>query len=247
MRKRIYEIVELGRKGDTVSIAYDVLMNVAIITSIIPLMFIEENPAFRVVEQVSVLLFILDYLLRWITADYRSGKGALSFVLYPFTGWAILDLVSILPGLSVLSRGFKIVRMARLLRALRLLKIVRYSNKFRALNRVIRKERASLGAVLGIAILYVFLTALVMFNAEPHVNPETGQIVFKDFFDALYWATVTLTNVGYGDMVPTTDIGRFVSMLSSLFGMAIIALPSGLITASYLAELKEEKEREDKD
>lgn len=247
MRKRIYEIVELGRKGDTVSIAYDVLMNVAIITSIIPLMFIEENPAFRVVEQVSVLLFILDYLLRWITADYRSGKGALSFVLYPFTGWAILDLVSILPGLSVLSRGFKIVRMARLLRALRLLKIVRYSNKFRALNRVIRKERASLGAVLGIAILYVFLTALVMFNAEPHVNPETGQIVFKDFFDALYWATVTLTTVGYGDMVPTTDIGRFVSMLSSLFGMAIIALPSGLITASYLAELKEEKEREDKD
>ncbi len=247
MRKRIYEIVELGRKGDIVSIAYDVLMNVAIITSIIPLMFIEENPAFRVVEQVSVLLFILDYLLRWITADYRSGKGALSFVLYPFTGWAILDLVSILPGLSVLSRGFKIVRMARLLRALRLLKIVRYSNKFRALNRVIRKERASLGAVLGIAILYVFLTALVMFNAEPHVNPETGQIVFKDFFDALYWATVTLTTVGYGDMVPTTDIGRFVSMLSSLFGMAIIALPSGLITASYLAELKEEKEREDKD
>lgn len=247
MRKRIYEIVELGRKGDTVSIAYDVLMNVAIITSIIPLMFIEENLAFRVVEQVSVLLFILDYLLRWITADYRSGKGALSFVLYPFTGWAILDLVSILPGLSVLSRGFKIVRMARLLRALRLLKIVRYSNKFRALNRVIRKERASLGAVLGIAILYVFLTALVMFNAEPHVNPETGQIVFKDFFDALYWATVTLTTVGYGDMVPTTDIGRFVSMLSSLFGMAIIALPSGLITASYLAELKEEKEREDKD
>ncbi|WP_314673049.1 potassium channel family protein, partial [Segatella salivae] len=61
---------------------------------------------------------------------------------------------------------------------------------------------------------------------------------FHSFFDALYWATVTLTTVGYGDMCPVTDIGRFVSMLSSLFGIAIIALPSGVITARYLDELR---------
>ena len=86
-----------------------------------------------------------------------------------------------------------------------------------------------------------------MFNAEPHVNPVTGAVTFETFFDALYWATVTLTTVGYGDMIPVTDIGRFVSMLSSLFGVAVIALPSGVITASYLEELrssKKEKETE---
>ena len=84
-----------------------------------------------------------------------------------------------------------------------------------------------------------------MFNAEPHINPVTGAATFEDFFDALYWATVTLTTVGYGDMIPVTDIGRFVSMLSSLFGVAVIALPSGVITASYLDELRSMKKNKE--
>ena len=73
-------------------------------------------------------------------------------------------------------------------------------------------------------------------------NPETGAETFASFFDALYWATVTLTTVGYGDLCPVTELGRFISMLSSLFGVAIIALPSGVITASYLDELRALKE-----
>ena len=126
---------------------------------------------------------------------------------------------------------------------LRIFKFIRYSGKMQVLGRVIRKEKGVLLSVLAIAVFYVFLTALIMFNAEPHVNPVTGATVFEDFFDALYWATVTLTTVGYGDMVPVTDIGRFVSMLSSIFGVAIIALPSGVMTASYLEEIKEEKKK----
>ena len=120
-------------------------------------------------------------------------------------------------------------------------KFIRYSDKIQVLGRVVRKEKGVLFTVLGIAIFYIFLTALIMFNAEPHVNPVSGIVTFEDFFDALYWATVTLTTVGYGDMIPVTDIGRFVSMLSSLFGVAVIALPSGVITASYLEELRAEK------
>jgi voltage-gated potassium channel len=109
---------------------------------------------------------------------------------------------------------------------------------------VIRKEKSVLTTVLGIAVFYVFLTALIMFNVEPRINPVTGAVTFKDFFDALYWATVTLTTVGYGDLTPVTDLGRFVSMLSSLFGVAVIALPSGVITASYLEELRNAKKEE---
>ena len=243
MRKRIYDIIEQSREGDKGSLAYDIVMLVAITASIVPLLFVEETHAFRVVEQITVAFFILDYILRWITADLRLGKKGWSFLIYPFTGWAIIDLLSILPGLSILGRGFKIFRITRLLRILRLFKFVRYSSKIQVLGRVIRKEKEVLLTVLGIAVFYVFLTALIMFNAEPHINPETGAITFESFFDALYWATVTLTTVGYGDMIPVTDIGRFVSMLSSLFGVAIIALPSGVITASYLDELRLEKKR----
>ena len=242
MKKRIFEIIEQGKTGDKVSIAYDILMLIAITVSIIPLMFASEYPIFRYIEVVTITLFIIDYILRWITADIRLGKGKLSYLYYPFTFWAIVDLLSILPGLSLLSKGFKIFRITRLLKVLRLFKFFRYTDKVRVLARVIRKEKKVLLSVLCIAVFYVFLTALIMFNAEPHVNPFTGAPTFKTFFDALYWSTVTLTTVGYGDLTPVTDIGRFVSMLSSLFGVAVIALPSGVITASYLEELRSLKD-----
>lgn len=234
MRKKIYSLLESSRDGDW----YDILMLVAILTSVVPLMFVEEYAVFRVIEIVTVSIFIVDYILRWITADYRLQKGGWSFVIYPFTAWAVIDLLSILPALSLINRGFKILRITRLLRILRLFKLIRYSDKIQVLGKVVRREKGVLLTVLGIAIFYVFVTALIMFNVEPHVNPVTGATTFATFFDALYWATVTLTTVGYGDMIPATDIGRFVSMLSSLFGVAIIALPSGVITASYLEELR---------
>ena len=242
MRKRLFEIIEQGRDNDWVSYCYDALMLIAITASIVPLMFVADYKAFRIIEQVTVIIFIVDYVLRWITADFKVGKRGWSFLRYPFTGWAIIDILSILPGLHILGQGFKILRIARLLKVLRLFKFIRYSENIRILGKVINKEKQILLTVLWIAIFYVFLTALIMFNAEPHVNPITGTTTFENFFDALYWATVTLTTVGYGDMIPVTDIGRFVSMLSSLFGVAIIALPSGVITAGYLDELRSRKD-----
>lgn len=250
MRKRIYEIVKMGTSNDAASIAYDVFMFIVIIASIIPLMFIKETKLFNIIELVTVSIFIIDYALRWMTADYNLGRKGLSFALYPFTGWAIIDLLSILPGLHLLGSGFKIFRITRLMRIVRVLKLARYSNQFQLLGKVLYKERKVLWAVFLIAVFYVFLTALIMYNVEPRVNPITGENTFNGFFDALYWATVTLTTVGYGDMVPVTDFGHLVSMISSLFGVTIIALPSGVITASYLDELRnnrKEKEKEEKE
>jgi voltage-gated potassium channel len=151
---------------------------------------------------------------------------------------AIIDLLSILPGLGIINKSLKLLRLTRLLKVTRILKVFRYSNRIAMFIRVLNKERHVLCSVLIMAVLYIFITALIMFNAEPHVNPSTGQETFHSFFDALYWATVTLTTVGYGDLCPVTNLGRMVSMLSSIFGVAIIALPSGVITASYLDELR---------
>lgn len=247
MRKRIYEIIEQGKGGGKAGIVYETLMLIAIIVSIIPLLFVEEHPCFRYTEIVTVTIFIIDYFVRWMTADYRLKKKGWSFLIYPFTFWAIIDLLSILPCLRILSKGFKIFRISRLFMALRLFRVFSFTDKFPVLGRVLKKEKYVLMTVLGVAVFYVFLTALIMFNAEPHINPITGETTFGSFFDALYWATVTLTTVGYGDLVPVTRIGRLVSMLSSLFGMAVIALPSGVITASYLVELRSLKEQKDED
>lgn len=156
---------------------------------------------------------------------------------------AIIDLLSILPTISIFNPAFRLLRFARLLRIIRVMKPAWYSKPIATFTKILYKERHILMSVLIISLAYIFVTALVLFNVEPHVNPYTEEQTFNSFFDALYWAIVTLTTVGYGDMYPVTDIGRFVSMLSFLFGVAIIVLPSGVIIASYLDELKENRNK----
>ena len=84
-----------------------------------------------------------------------------------------------------------------------------------------------------------------MFNAEEQNDPETGEVLFENFFDAFYWAACTLTTVGYGDLYPITDTGRVISIISSMVGIAIIAVPSGIVTAGYMDELKNRKDNKD--
>lgn len=241
---RIYDLIDKNKKGMWVSRLYDWYMLVMIIASLVPLMFIEDYPIFTIIEGITVSAFIVDYAFRWFTSDILLKRGWMSFLIYPLTPMAIIDLLSILPGFGLINPEFKLLRLTRLLKIVRLLKIFRYSPKIMLFFKVLVKERSVLLSVLVLAVFYIFITALVMFNTEPHINPITGEETFHSFFDALYWATVTLTTVGYGDLTPVTGIGRLISMISSLFGVAIIALPSGVITASYMEELKEYKEEQ---
>lgn len=241
-RKEIYTIIEKDDGSNIWSHIYDVFMFCTIILSVVPLMFWDDYPIFRYIEIFTTIIFIIDYVLRWVTADYKLGKGTHSFVSYPYSFWAIVDLLSILPSFHVIGSNFKMLRTLRMLKILRLLKALRYSDQLFLFVDVLKKERKVLTAVLLFAAAYIFVTALVMFNFEPRINPNTGQETFGSFFDAIYWSTVTLTTVGYGDLCPATNLGRLISMFSSLFGVAVIALPSGIITASYLDELRSIKE-----
>ncbi|MCH5242866.1 MAG: ion transporter [Muribaculaceae bacterium] len=241
---RIYDLINKDKKGMWASRLYDWYMLVMIIASIVPLMFIEDYPIFTTIEWITVSAFIVDYIFRWLTSNILLKRGWVSYLIYPFTPMAIIDLLSILPGFGLINPEFKLLRLTRLLKIVRLLKLFRYSHKITMFFRVLVKERSVLLSVLVLAIFYILITALIMFNIEPHTNPITGEQTFNSFFDAVYWATVTLTTVGYGDLTPVTDVGRFISMISSLFGVAIIALPSGVITASYMEELKEYKEQQ---
>lgn len=103
---------------------------------------------------------------------------------------------------------------------------------------VFREQRESLLTVLMLAFAYILISALVVYNVEP----ET----FANFFEAVYWATVSLTTMGYGDIYPVTTVGRLVTMLSSLLGIAVVALPAGIVTAGYMDELKKEREENGK-
>ena len=216
---------------------YGRVMTALIVASLLPLCFKDSNPALEAIEYACVVVFILDYLARWVTADLKLGKGALSFVIYPFTPMAIIDLLSILPGFLALNDALRTLRVLRLFRAARAFKLIRYSRSASAISAVFEKQRQALLAVLCFAIAYILVSALVVFNVEP----ET----FNTFFDAVYWAVVSLTTVGYGDLYPSSDVGRTIAMISSLMGVAVVALPSGIITAGMLDELRRDDDEDD--
>ena len=243
IRERINYIVEPHRENKY-SHWYDCIMLIAIAIGIFPLMFRTQYRLFWYFDIISGLCFTIDYIFRWLTCDLRSkSKNWISFVIYPFTPMAIIDLLSILPTVHLLTPIFKVARVTRLLRLLRIVKVIRYFEPLELVLSVIRKQRTVLLTVLSLAIFYIFVTAMIMFNAEEDINPETGQLLFNNFFDAFYWAACTLTTVGYGDLYPISSTGRVISIISSMVGIAIIALPSGIITAGYMDEMRERKQK----
>ena len=240
IRQKIYDIVELKEVNSLASRLYNQFMLVLVVISMLPLAFKEDYAIFAITDVVVVSVFIVDYLLNWMTADIRFGKrGIWPFIRYPFSLPGIVDMLSILPALAFIHDGFRLLRITRGLRILRMLsvfKLVHHSQNMVLVVRTLRESRDSLLAVGYLAAGYILVSSLVIFNVEPQTFPT--------FFDALYWATVSLTTVGYGDIYPVSTIGRCVTMCSSLLGIALIALPAGIITAGYLNALQSQQNKQ---
>lgn len=240
MRAFIFDVIELDDDNNIYSKIYDIGMIITIALSLIPLVFKQEPKVFMMIDKVIVVIFIIDYLLRWLTADYLfKKKSVVSFIRYPFSIMAIVDLISILPSVFVWRNGLQTLRMFRIIRALkvfRVFKTLRYSKSMQMLRHVISKTKNSLITVCFLSIGYVLISALIIFNVEP--------ATFDTFFDAVYWATVSLTTIGYGDIYPVSTLGRLITMISSFLGIAVVALPAGIITAGYMNELQNNKEDE---
>ncbi|MEE1046737.1 MAG: ion transporter [Clostridia bacterium] len=225
MRKKIYKMVHIYN-DNTANIIYKYFMVAVILSSLIPLMIKEPSPELRVLEIFCLVVYIIDYILRLITADYKFNKMHwTSFVRYPFRIISIIDMLSIVAlfnsvlGLSPIFRVFNF----------RIVRIFRYSENVRRIFRIFRKAKKALISVASLAAGYIIISGIIMFNVEPDM--------FESFLDAVYWATVSLTTIGYGDICPTTAIGRGISVLSSFFGVAIVALPTSVVTAEYINSL----------
>ena len=237
MRNKIYGIIETAGEDDRLSNFYDIFMMVVIVGSLIPLAFTNNNELFNLVDIIAVIVFIIDYILRFITADLKLKKGALSFLAYPFTPMALLDLLCILPSVTIISSGFrafKVFRLLRTFRVFRIFKAVRYSKSIYLIKEVFEKQKRPLLTVGGISVIYILISALIVFNIEP----ET----FGDYFNAVYWSAISLSAIGYGDIYPVTILGKLITIISSMFGIAVIALPAGIITAGFMEELKNKNE-----
>lgn len=244
-RKWINDLVEPGKPG-VLSQIYDCVMFLAIALGTVPLLFREYRPAFWYFDIFSSAVYIIDYLLRWMTCDLRSEKPRWrAFLLYPITPMAILDLLSILPTFEVVSSSYKLAKSARLLKIFRFSKIVRYIGALEIFITVIKKQWKLLLAVMLVALFDIFITAIIMFQSEQEIDPVTGEYIFKTFYDAFYWAAITLTTVGYGDLSPVSDVGKTLSIISSLIGIGVIAMPSSIIIAGFMQEMNRRMKEEE--
>lgn len=235
-KRRIYEVIETSRGEDKVSKSYDIMIFYTVIIGLIPLTTKIDTIYTRLIDLVTVLIFLVDYILRVYTSDYKMGvKSYKAYIAYCFTPMAIVDMLSLTPILSFFFPASVSFGLFRIFRVLRVLKLIRYSKTMINISNVFRKVKKQLLAVLILTVIYIISSAMVIFQVEPDM--------FEKFFDALYWATVSITTIGYGDIVPATMVGKLVTMISALVGVAVIALPSGIITAAYMEEIKKKKSK----
>lgn len=236
IKKRIYEVIEVGTDQDYSSRLYDSMILVAVVVGMIPLTMKFENFPSKLIDLVTALVFLADYVLRIYTSDYKMGvKSYKSYLYYMFTPMSIIDLLSVVPIFMFFIPTATGLGIFRIFRTFRVMKLIRYSKNMIIIEQVIRRVKKPLLAVLILTLVYITASAMFIFQLEP--------ALFGNFFDALYWATISITTIGYGDISPETMPGRLVTMISALVGVAVIALPSGIITAGYMDELKRREKK----
>ncbi len=198
---------------------------------------------FRGFETFTVLFFSVEYAARIWTADVKYPNARFPRLRYLVSFMALMDLLAILPWylpfFSADLRFLRFMRLVRLLRLTRVVKLGRYLTALQSIRRVIRLSASRLVAAVVLCLTVMLLSAIVIYTVESPVQPEQ----FPNVLSSLWWAVMTLTTVGYGDVYPITGVGRFCAGVISLVGIGIIAIPTGIITAGFSTVIpKEEKE-----
>ena len=189
-------------------------------------------------DLVSVIIFTIEYLLRvWsCTHDRKYSHWFWARIRYMLTWGALIDLAAILPFYlhRFLDFDLRVLRILRLLRLLRIFRLTAYMKSSRLVANVFRHHKQELLLSLVLMTGLIIISSCVMYFAEHHYQPDK----FRSIPDTLWWSIVTLTTIGYGDMVPMTGIGRILTSVIALAGFALFALPAGIITAGFLQETR---------
>lgn len=240
-RYRTYLVLEGGAAAGLLSVAVRAFLVALIIANVVAYIFEsvpwvreEYRPALMLFEIFSIAIFAFEYLLRIWTAPedpvHAAGGpvfGRLRFALQPMM---IVDLLAFAPSLIALIVPFVDLRMLLLARLLRLLKIARYSPALTTLADVLKQERRALFGTVLLLICATVFAASAMHAAEGHIQPKS----FGTIPDSLWWAIATLTTVGYGDVVPTTALGRIIAGITMVTGLGIFALPVGIVATGFV-------------
>ena len=240
IKRRTFEIIEKSRDGDKVSKLFDdfiiILISINVISIFIETFSIGENLShiFRIIEIVSVVIFTIEYLLRVWTASFLYPelpklKATIKFI---FSFMAIIDLLAILPFYFpyIIKIDLRILRALRLVRLFRLFKMNRYTNALSTVFAVIKNKASELLSSIFVVFILMLISSVFMYTIESPVQPE----IFRNGFSGLWWAVATFTTVGYGDIYPITTAGRILSKIMAVLGIALVAVPTGIISSGFI-------------
>ena len=255
IRKRVYQIIEKAGDKDKASAVFDCFLIILILLNVIAVIcnsFDSVNSSynnfFNIFEYISVSIFTVEYLLRVWTAPEKFPPTKewplfFSYLRFIFSFMGIVDLCAILPFfLPFVIIDLRVVRILRLFRLLRVLKLTRYNKSFDLIGRVFKNEKDKLFMTIFIVGVLLLLAASIMYAVENAIQPDA----FPNILATLWWAVVTLTTVGYGDVYPVTVLGKLLSGVISILGIILIALPSGIISSGFIKEYENEKEEKSK-
>ena len=246
-RKLIHDILDIGNKQHSLGKAADIILitlislNVlCVILETLPSITPEQRRWFYVFEVFSVIIFTIEYIARvWscIEDGETSHKhplwGRLRYMLTPL---ALIDLIVILP--FYLSMMVVVdLRFMRVLRLLRVFKLTRYSSSMSLLLQVLHREARSISAAVFVLFMLIILASSLIYYAEHRAQPE----LFGSIPAAMWWSIVTMTTVGYGDVIPVTVAGKIIASLISIMSLGIVALPAGLLASGFSEAIRERR------
>lgn len=248
-RKRAAEMLEPGRRADRPSQALNLFLIllislnvVAIILESVDRIHQQYQSIFWYFEVFSVAVFTVEYIARvWscIELDEASESSpVLGRLRYMLTPIALVDLIAILPFYLGLYLTIDL-RFLRGLRLLRLFKLTRYSPALAALLDVVQKESEALLAAMVVLLIMLVMAAAGIHLLEHDLQPET----FGSIPSSMWWAIVTLTTLGYGDVVPITPMGKAFAGLIGLIGIGMIALPAAIMASGFAENIRGRKQK----
>jgi len=244
IKRRVFEILEskFSNKSArlfTVFIITLIILNViAVILETVEPVFDRYTQLFIAFEIFSVVVFSIEYLLRiWAcNSDEKYPGKVKGRIKYALTPLALIDLMAILPFyLPVLLKlDLRFVRALRLIRFTRVFKIGRYSDALYIVGRAIKSKKEE----LIISVIIVFILLVLASSAMYYVENEAQPDAFSSIPHAMWWGVATLTTVGYGDIYPVTALGRVLGGMIALLGIAMFALPTGIISSAFTEEIQ---------
>lgn len=243
LRQRIYNVIRDDDQDNLASNIYDIALGALILVNVFFIVFdtFEMTPSWYdsaafIVERTTMVVFTIEYLLRiWVAPlAYPHLNSAKARLRYIVSFMAIIDILSILPFYLplIFPADFIALRLLRVIKLVRLFKITRLNDSLDTISTVLKKRQALLISSLVAITFLMVISSVLIYSLEHRTQPE----VFKNAADGLWWTFSTITSANMGDIYPITFGGRIFTLIVSLLGVGLFAVPTGIITAGFMEE-----------